>query len=142
MLKNEKALSALNAVCCHIRADPESYDQGEWGNGAPDCETPGCIAGYLVAVTRAGREAYERRTKALGADISDSQRGDAVREAATEALGLEQTPRLFQPDWPREWLEAADLEPEADFGRRIEPGPDTALAVLSAIMDGDLDEAL
>lgn len=142
MLENEKALSALDAVCCHLRADPGSYDQGDWGNGTPDCETPGCVAGYLVAVTRAGREAYERLTKPLGPNASDTQRGDAVREAATEALGLDETPRLFEPDWPREWLEAADMVPGDRLSKRIEPGPDTALAVLGTIMDGDLDEAL
>lgn len=145
MLENEKAQFALDAVCCEIRADPEGYDQGSWGNGAPDCETPGCIAGYLVATTSTGREAYERLTKGMGPDdgTGNGERGDALRQAATEALGLEQPPRLFEPDWPTEWLEAAGLPPGSDVvGLRVEPGPDTALAVMSAIIDGDLDEAL
>ena len=142
MLSNEKALIAVDAVCCHLRNDPGSYDQGDWGNGTPDCETPGCIAGHLVAATKIGREGYERRTRSRGADASDTQRGDAIRKAATEALGLEETPRLFEPEWPREWLNAADLIPEDPEWSRVEPSADTALAVLGAIMDGDLDEAL
>lgn len=140
MLKNETTSSALEAVCDHLQANPDTYDQAAWGNGIPSCNTPGCIAGHVVAATKKGHEAYRRLTSRPG--ITEDERRDAVRAAATEGLGLEKTPRLFEPEWPRNWFTTADIRLAENHMKQVEPSPEIALAVLYAIRDGDLDEAL
>ena len=140
---SEKGQIALDAVCCQLRTDPESYEQGEWGAGnEPDCDTPACVAGHIVATMKSAKAGYRRRLDELGGTATKTERDDAIRDAATETLGLKETPRLFEPQWPREWLERAGGTPEHPLIRKIEPSADEAMMVLETIMDGELDEAL
>ena len=142
MLSQEGQI-ALDAVCCQLRADPESYEQSQWGaGGKPNCDTPVCVAGHIVATIKSADAGYKRRLGELDSTATRTQQKNAIRDAATEALGLKETPRLFEPQWPREWLERAGSRPEHAMFREIEPAAAEAIMVLETIMDGELDEAL
>ena len=134
---------ALDTVCGRLHDDPESYEQAAWGTGGrPDCNTPGCVAGQIVATMKSANAGYKRRIKELGRTATRTEHEDAIRDAATDALGLDRTPRLFEPEWPREWIERAGGQAEHATLRDIEPCADKAIMVLQTIMDGELDEAL
>ena len=142
MLSQEGQI-ALDAVCSQLRADPESYEQSQWGAGRkPNCDTPVCVAAHIVATIKSAHAGYKRRLGELDSRATRSEQSKAIRDAATEALGLNETPRLFEPQWPREWLERAGSTPEHAMFREIEPSADEAIVVLQTIMDGELDEAL
>ena len=141
MLK-EQTQAALEIVPARLERDPESYDQGEWGNTEPDCKTPGCIAGHIVAGVDSARKGYQRRLKAM-ADPTDSRaRENAIRDAATDALGLETAPRLFEPQWPAQWIEKTGGEVHAIIFEITGPTTEEALVVLEAALTGELDEVL
>ena len=61
----------------------------------------GHLRDWFAAHRRAGR-GVERRLRALEGTATRTERGNAIRDAATETLGFKETPRLFELDWPRE----------------------------------------
>ena len=141
-MPNEQTQAALEIVQARLERDPESYDQGEWGNTDPDCETPGCIAGHIVAGVDSARKGYERRLKAMADRTDPTAREDAIRDAATEALGLETAPRLFESRWPPVWIEKAGGEVHLTALEITGPSTEEALVVLEAVLTGRLDEVL
>ena len=139
---NEQAEAALEIVEARLERDPESYDQGEWGNTVPDCETPGCIAGHIVAGVDSARKGYERRLKRMVDRTDPTAREHAIRDAATEALGLKTAPRLFESQWPPVWIEKAGGEVHPIALEITGPTTEEALVVLEAVLAGQLDEVL
>ena len=134
---------ALDAVRSRLEEKPDGYEQATWGNNEePSCETPGCIAGHIVATVKDAQKGYRRRIQGLKDGGTTSEHEDAIRDAATEALGLDKTPRLFEPTWPIKWFEKAGYSTKDVLLPRIEPRPEDAIAILSAILEGDLEEAL
>ena len=105
---NEKGQIALEAVCSELREVPDGYDQSEWGvNSKLSCSTPSCVAGYIVATMKCAQAGYERRIQKAEGEATRADHENAIRDAATETLGLKATPRLFDPQWPREWIKRA-----------------------------------
>ena len=140
---DEQGCIALEAVCFQLGSNPESYEQSAWGNGCePDCNSPECIAGHIVSTMTKGHAAYERKLRMIEGVPTSTDVENAIRDAATETLGLTAVPRLFEPEWPREWLEQAGCIPEHPEFREIDPSADEAVIVLLTIIDGELDEAL
>ena len=139
---NQQGRKALEIVRARIEREPESYGQCEWGNTRPDCDTPACIAGHIIAGVETARKGYERRLAAADDPNDTEQRDDAIRDAATEALGLERAPRLFNPDWPPEWIEKAGSKVHPVALDITGPLPEEAVLVLDAVLTGELDEAL
>ena len=140
---NQKGLLALDAVCCQLEAEPASYEQGEWGaDDKPSCDTPGCVAGHIVATIKSANARYKRRIAELKGTATKTDHENAIQDAATEALGLKETPRLFEPEWPCQWIEKAGGTTEHWILPDIEPSADDAIMVLQTVMDGKLDEAL
>ena len=132
-----------------IRRHPESYDQAVWGApGKPSCETPACVAGHIVSETDSGRSAYEVALSdpEVRAESNPERRHQlAVVRAATEALALSRSPKLFEPVWPRKWLDSLGYEnQDADYpmGDIIEPSAEEAIAIINGIIDGQLTDAL
>ena len=140
---SENGRFALETVMERLAEEPDTYDQAEWGDsGLPDCDSGRCVAGHIVAtVTKAGN-AFDRRLRMVDGTPTRTDVQDAIRGAATECLDLDEPPRLFDPEWPREWLEVAGCIPQHPAFRLIEPSADEAAMVLGAILDGDLDEVL
>ena len=67
----------------------------------------------------------------------------ATAEAATKTLGLTLTPMLFEGIWPLEWAQTVGISnPEMDGDAHFAPKPDGAVAVLNAVLDGKLPDAL
>ena len=140
---NEQGHIALEAVCFALGSNPESYDQSAWGSGGKlECNSPECIAGHIVSAMTKGHAAYARKLRMIEGVPTSTDVENAIRDAATETLGLTAVPRLFEPEWPREWLEQGGGIPEHPGFREIEPSADEAVIVLQTIMDGELDEAL
>ena len=140
---DEQGCIALEAVCCELGSNPESYEQSAWGRGGkPDCNSPECIAGHIVYTTTKGQDAYARKLCMIEGVPTSTDVQNAIRDAATETLGLSAVPRLFEPEWPKQWLEQGGGIPEHPGFWQIEPSADEAVIVLQTIIDGELDEAL
>ena len=139
MTATDRQRTLLKTTRTRIADDPASYRQGAWGNGRPECGTPGCIAGHIIAVDA------ERQARVLG--IDEEARDSAIEREATSALELETTPKLFDPVWPREWqflcgrrARPATTPPMAPHCFR--PDAKDAVAVLDAILDGRIEDPL
>ena len=172
MAVNERAKELLHDARTAIRSEPRSYAQHGWGDAAPSCESPCCVAGHIVAAktkrTKLNQEKTEEAasrtqswlqsrhadakayaTKQDPGLTSDAANVRAARHgtgfAATHALGLEEVPRLFDATWPPAWIEETTKRP-ADkarmFAGKISPNAEEAAAVLLAIIKGGLPDAL
>ena len=79
-----------------IETEPESYKQSRYGNTSSyrdqelqiDCNTPGCIAGHAVAITRT--------------PVKDEN----IRSKASKVLGisLDERMALFHTSWSESWV--------------------------------------
>ena len=84
MMNTEQRQHAA-AIAEAIRAKPEAYDQGKWGDEdlsmtkqlLPSCMTPACIAGWSLYLKRQWEELYSRQTEPtarqnLGLDATEA----------------------------------------------------------------------
>lgn len=71
-----------------IRQSPETYDQLTYGLGSISCNTPGCVAGHIIADNAELRNELKRKLD--GEDLTvdaEYKIGTAIHEIATKALG-------------------------------------------------------
>ena len=140
-----------------IRSQPESYNQMQYGTGVPDCGSPGCIAGHVVAGDRElsdelneqlkaegqGREDGRESLKEARENLKDRAAG-AIQRIASRVLRTEHRPWLFRSSWPIEWRQKADLPHNprlpSDAGFFC-PTWREAIQVLDGILDGRIDDA-
>ena len=132
---------ALETVRTRIAQKPENYEQDAWGNTHPDCDTPGCIAGHIIARVASAREGYKRRMAEAHDPGDERVRDDAIRDAATEALGLTTAPQLFDPRWPPNDREGRGKSHPVAL-EITGPMAEDAILVLDAVLSGRLNEAL
>ena len=116
----------LLAVAEAIEKEPSLYDQREWG--APWCGTPGCIAGWAVALFSDDNDRAARIAHVF-----------SIKEAALHSLGMraDQKYPLFNSRWPASWL------PDHDNGSYssefFTPTARDAQRVLHKIVAGDIE---
>ena len=172
MAVNERAKELLEDARTAILSEPRSYAQHGWGDAAPSCESPCCVAGHIAAakarritlnqenteeaasrtqswlqLRHADAMAYatrqDPRLTSFAANVLAARHGTGF--AATHALGLVRVPRLFDATWPTAWIEETSKRP-ADkdrlFAGKISPNAEEAAAVLLAIIEGGLPDAL
>ena len=131
-----------------IRQSPETYDQLTYGLGSISCNTPGCVAGHIIADNAELRNELKRKLD--GEDLTldaEYKIGTAIHEIATKALGGFGDPLLFLSDWPVAWLkDANEANGEPDIpthgNKMFLPTPNEAIKVLEGILDGRIQEAL
>ena len=133
MRLTEQQKRALGRARTRIGNEPRSYRQQCWGTGPADCNTPGCVAGHIVASDP------ERLDRVMKLDRSWLRR-EAVEREAHAALGLEDSPALFSAAWPKRWLRTAGVNAPGPGWRH--PTAREAAAVLSAVLDGKILDAL
>ena len=131
-MMTEQQRKALSDVRARIAAAPHTYSQRDWGTLDTECRTPACIGGHMVAADA------ERHARVL-AQPREHREG-AVIDEAKHALGLERLPELFYASWPREWFAASGQLPRR--AKRAVPSAGEAVAVLDAILDGRITDAL
>jgi len=73
-------------VLDHIDADPESWDQADWGRNT-GCGTRACFAGWAVLLA-GGEVQTDREGKWVSVTV-DGERFGSVRNAAQQVLGIE-----------------------------------------------------
>ena len=101
-----------------------------------------------MSETEAGRNAYKQALtdpEVTGETQPQGRHQMAVSRAATQALELSRTPKLFEAVWPRKWLDSPgydDKGTDYPMGHVIEPSPDEAIAIINGVIDGQLDDAL
>ena len=121
----------LRSARDRIAAAPRTFRQERWGNTAEGCGTPCCVAGHIVADDA---EAVARIRKA-----GSYRRAWLIATEAAKALGTARTP-LFDSAWPKDWFTRAGIETTRE-GAAI-PNANNAVAILDAIMDGRIDDAV
>lgn len=149
MLPNErKTLEATRAL---IAAHKERFDQRRIRLPGPAGEPPaGCVASFVVAASDRGVKLFDGALHPALVIPTHRQHGDGPKEcagsvvlAASYALGHQIRPRLLYTEWPEYWFKTAGIRgAEAAAHRERIASADEAIAVLDAVLDGKLDEAL
>ena len=133
----------LKAAMVSIRYSPGSYNQMCFGGPDPDCNSPACVAGHIANGDPESRqllsEELASRTEVLA---SESEAARLIQKRAEAALGVTAHPRLFQGRWPRAWLLTAGRKLPQRPADLLLPTAEDAIAVLQAILDGRITDAL
>ena len=131
----------LIATMLRIKREPKSYNQESFGQGILSCDSPACIAGHIVAADAASLAKVQ---ELLPTCQSYTQKAQTIARLAETALKIPEMPKLFGARWRRDWFDKAEVTvPDArQHNEWLVPDTDDAIAVLTAILDGRIEDAL
>ena len=131
----------LSQALASISNQPDSYEQMKYGTGRIDCNSPACVAGHIVAADRQCRNAL---SEALKTQLLPDCEWQHIRRIAREGLNLDNSPAVFASWWPTDWCTRANTpRPERNANESwMVPEVATAIAVLTAVLDGRITDAL
>ena len=151
----------LRAIAKAIMADPEMYDQATYGNspdfgegwpilslidyfpdaGVGKCGTPGCVAGWAVALwgdkdkqytETWDEEVFSEEFERYASELIFGEYYDPDGTKESEAIG-----RIFLPSWPDKWMEVNSnrIDLMVTHSYTWKPSPEQAVSVLRRLAD-------